>query len=353
MLETQHHWPEASRKRGREDEEFGAADSMGFGDHRNVKTSAFAASAHFTTSATQTRVPPPVFSTNSLAATITPTDSDSEEMQSRSHMSPWVSTLPMQQQLHAPDSSMEVDRDMDMTDGTANHHDQSMGDGYSPSNNGRIPTPIHATFAAQVRGNNWTSANQQMHAANSNFGPEELANHLGNAGLGAGPHQAFPPAADPSVPRSLDGSAGWSMIQNRRLPSPISESGGEELPASPGMVLDASQQRPYLPHMPHSTNPAMAALHPNLEICHESAAEDDTGMMDADGDACPEEGSSPSSAPATPSPRSKYGHQRSKHTLNSWTIQPGMKKSFSIGYRADCDKCRQKIPGHFNHIIIS
>ncbi|KAK7931309.1 hypothetical protein PG985_002021 [Apiospora marii] len=349
MLETQHHWPEASRKRGREEDEFGSADSMGFADHRNKRLHSLPL---------RTSPPPhhkrgshpPIFSTNSMAATITPTDSDSEDMQSRSHMSPWVSTLPMQQQQHAPDSSMEVDRDMDMMDGTANHLDHSAGDGYSSSNTGRIPTPINATFAAQVRGNNWTSANQQM---NSNFGPEELASHLGNAELGAGPHQAFPSAADPSVPRSLDGSAGWSMIQNRRLPSPISESGGEELPASPGMVLDASQQRPYLPHMPHSTNPAMAALHPNLEICHETIAEDDTGMMDADGDACPEEGSSPSSAPATPSPRSKYGHQRSKHTLNSWTIQPGMKKSFSIGYRADCDKCRQKIPGHFNHIIIS
>jgi hypothetical protein len=30
-----------------------------------------------------------------------------------------------------------------------------------------------------------------------------------------------------------------------------------------------------------------------------------------------------------------------------------MKKSFSMGFRADCDKCRAKVPGHFNHIIIS
>jgi hypothetical protein len=44
---------------------------------------------------------------------------------------------------------------------------------------------------------------------------------------------------------------------------------------------------------------------------------------------------------------------RSKHTIDSWTWQPGMKKSFSIGYRADCEKCRLKVPGHFNHIVIS
>ncbi|KAK7942623.1 uncharacterized protein PG986_011736 [Apiospora aurea] len=352
MLETHHRWPEATRKRGREEEDNGSAESLSFGDHRNKRLH----SLPLRSSPPHKRWShPPSFPTNSVAATtITPTDSDSEEMQSQSHFSPWVSTLPMQQQQHASNSSMELDRDTDMMEGMANAPDQSMGDGYGSSNTGRIPTPINATFAAQVRGNNWTSANQQMHAANSNFGAEQIQNQMGNAGTGAGQHHAFPPAADPSVPRSLDGSAGWSMIQNRRLPSPISESGGEELPTSPGMVLDASQQRPYLPHMPHSTNPAaMAALHPNLEICHEPATEADTGMMDADGDVCSEEGNSPSSAPATPSPRGKYGHSRSKHTVNSWTLQPGMKKSFSIGYRADCDKCRQKIPGHFNHIIIS
>jgi hypothetical protein len=53
-----------------------------------------------------------------------------------------------------------------------------------------------------------------------------------------------------------------------------------------------------------------------------------------------------------PSP-SRRGHMRSKHTINTWTWQPGMKRSFSIGYRADCEKCRLKVPGHFNHIIIS
>lgn len=56
--------------------------------------------------------------------------------------------------------------------------------------------------------------------------------------------------------------------------------------------------------------------------------------------------------PETPSPHRK-GHQRNMHTVNTWTWQPGMKRSFSIGYRADCDKCRDKVPGHFNHIIIS
>jgi hypothetical protein len=179
------------------------------------------------------------------------------------------------------------------------------------------------------------------HGGNAN------AMHNGNAIASS---QLYP-QRDPSVPRSLDGTTEWSMVQTRRLPSPISENGGEDAPSSPSMVLDncspvmAQLQRPCLPHMTHSTNPHAMPLHPNIRMSPQPA-DTDAAMMDTDG-------GSPSSAPATPSPRGKYGHSRSKHTLNNWTLQPGMKKSFSIGYRADCEKCRMKIPGHFNHIIIS
>ena len=53
----------------------------------------------------------------------------------------------------------------------------------------------------------------------------------------------------------------------------------------------------------------------------------------------------------------KKGHTRSKHSLRNWTGfggevgGAGMKRSFSMGYRADCEKCRMKVPGHFSHII--
>lgn len=55
----------------------------------------------------------------------------------------------------------------------------------------------------------------------------------------------------------------------------------------------------------------------------------------------------------------KKGHSRSKHSLRNWTgfgmdgniNGPGSKRTFSMGYRADCEKCRNKVPGHFSHII--
>ena len=219
-----------------------------------------------------------------------------------------------------------------------------------PSTSGRIPTPIHCSFAAQVRGAGWVPSNPSAHTANRTLGAPESRSD-------------FPSNQDDTVPRSLGGSPEWSMVQDRRLPSPISEYSGEDAPQTPGMVLDSSSspvmlnlQRPYLPHLPHSTNPSAMLLHPNIKTpprIQETMAEDaaegdaDAGMTDA------LDSGTPTSAPASPSPRGKFGHSRSKHTLNSWTLQPGMKKSFSIGYRADCEKCRMKVPGHFNHIIVS
>lgn len=117
---------------------------------------------------------------------------------------------------------------------------------------------------------------------------------------------------DASVPRTVTNEEEWhAMQQNRRLPSPISE--GTDV------------------HQDHEME------HPNAMMDVEARSA--TPPMGANG------------APLTPSP--KRGHVRNTHTINNWTWQPGMKKSLSIGYRSDCEKCRLKVPGHFNHIIVS
>ncbi|KAI1373188.1 hypothetical protein F4677DRAFT_232268 [Hypoxylon crocopeplum] len=341
MLDTQ--WPRKRVWGDVEEDEHDQAGmgeaingTLGFTEHRNKRLQ----NLPLRTSPTQKRWSGPLGFSAAVAAatgaasptTITPTDSDSEDAQ-------------YQQQSN---QLMDMDRDTDMIVDSSSEHLQpgpSQPDLINPSITGRMPTPIHCTFAAQVRGNSWGPINQTMHPTN-----RSVNTMIQEDGVSA---QPFPTRHDESsVPRSLGGAAEWSMVQNRRLPSPISESGGEDTPASPGMVLDtrapaaAHLQRPYLPHLPHSINPHAMAIHPNIQTVP-PAPDSDAGMMDTD------TASSPSSAPATPSPRGKFGHSRSKHTLNSWTLQPGMKKSFSIGYRADCEKCRMKIPGHFNHIIIS
>ncbi|EKD15955.1 uncharacterized protein L3040_003187 [Drepanopeziza brunnea f. sp. 'multigermtubi'] len=141
-----------------------------------------------------------------------------------------------------------------------------------PSISGRIPTPIHSSFAPFVRSEKVT------------------------------------------VNRALDFKDDEGLVDRfrsgRRLPSPISE--GE---TSPSVIVAGF-----------------------------------SGMqMDA------ESSSQPDPEKETPT---KKGHTRSKHSLRNWTGYGselpgggGMKRSFSMGYRADCEKCRMKVPGHFSHII--
>ncbi|KAI0467581.1 hypothetical protein F4859DRAFT_525241 [Xylaria cf. heliscus] len=331
---SDHQWPESMRKRLREEEGDGAANAqIGFTEHRNKRLQTLP----FRTSPRQPRhrrwYGPLDFPSNN-SNNITPSNSDSDPEDAQTYQ---ASTMP----------PMDVDQDADMAvDGPLASDSLQPGSvrpGVTALNAvGRMPTPIHCTFAAQVRGNNWGAVPPAPEDGSATM------MHDGNAMASYSQQQYH--HQDPSVPRSLEGATEWSMVQNRRLPSPISENGGEDAPVSPTMVLDscspvmAQLQRPILPHMAHSTNPHAMPLHPNIRMSPQPS--DDASMMDTDA-------GSPNSAPATPSPRGKYGHTRSKHTLNNWTVQPGMKKSLSIGYRADCEKCRMKIPGHFNHIILS
>jgi hypothetical protein len=143
----------------------------------------------------------------------------------------------------------------------------------SSSISGRIPTPIHSSFAPFVR------------------------------------------AEKATVNRDLDLIDDETLVdrfrRGRRLPSPISE--GE---TSPSVIVAGFGDM-------------------QMEVDHSSSQE-------------PEK--------ETPT---KKGHTRSKHSLRAWTglggetgsPSGGMKRSFSMGYRADCEKCRLKVPGHFSHII--
>lgn len=103
--------------------------------------------------------------------------------------------------------------------------------------------------------------------------------------------------------------------RGRRLPSPISE--GE---MSPSVLIDGMED------------------------------------MQMEVDRMPSQSEPPCDLTTTPT---KKGHQRSKHSVRQWSgfggdlqsAGQGVKRSFSMGYRADCDKCRLKVPGHFSHII--
>ncbi len=223
---------------------------------------------------------------------------------------------------------------------------------------GRMPTPIHCSFAAQVRGNNWSGAAGGSLGNTTTEDTNALA--FGNNSMVDACH-GMAMMGHESVPRSLDDPAAqeqvmaqWNMVQNRRLPSPISESGGEESLESPRMILESSlQQMGHLGSLSHLTHqhPLLSNLPTRSSSAVELGQSNNSGLSPREGTPGAESAMDVES-PATPSPRK--GHTRSRHTVNSWTaLQPGMKRSFSIGYRADCEKCRMKVPGHFNHIIIS
>lgn len=297
---------------------------------------------------------------------MTPTDSDSEDPQRAFHEAALANhsfpnaSIAMPRLVedafgHAPEMvdgyrTHDVDMDMDMdgadhSQAQDSHHletGSSQPDAVQPGGiASRMPTPIHCSFAAQVRGNNWGGA------------AGSALQHNGN-GFGAPP--------DRSIPRSIDHNAmnDWNLMRDRRLPSPISESGGEDF-GSPRMVLDTQLRQGMPPRAasamdfsPARTMSAFSTLSDSTgdfnslapsDTCHTTSSASECGVANAHANAMDIEH-------AAPSP--KKGHTRSRHTLNSWTQNvPGMKKTFSIGYRADCEKCRQKVPGHFNHIIVS
>lgn len=289
-----------SRKRDREDDEETIAS--GFGEHRTKR--------HITAlphrqSPKLARHASPFFNCNTnytsqpLPPTITPVDSDNEDAaaaaEPRSFFSPYSSspTTATLTQSGSPSPFLDVDssqhtlgssQSTQMSDAPSYSDDFEMTDSFhlspgpfhndpSSSISGRIPTPIHSSFAPFIR-----SEKATIHH-DSDFADDEAM-----------------------VDRFRRG---------RRLPSPISE--GE---MSPSIIIDGVNGM------------QMDAENQHTELDKE-----------------------------TPT---KRGHQRSKHSLRQWTgfghDMTGngggtVKRSFSMGYRADCEKCRMKVPGHFSHII--
>lgn len=218
-----------------------------------------------------------------MPPTITPADSDAEDKppsdEPRSFFSPYSSSPTCTITQSGQGSPFSSQASTQISDVAMYSDDYEMSDSVhlspgpfhadpSVSIAGRIPTPIHSSFAPYIRSEK-ASLNQD-----AEFADDEAM-----------------------VDRFRRG---------RRLPSPISE--GE---MSPSVILESLSDM-------------------QMEVDHSSQPEKETPT--------------------------KKGHQRSKHSLRNWTgfggeNAPGMKKSFSMGYRADCEKCRMKVPGHFSHII--
>lgn len=351
-----HQMLERDRKRQREEDEGSLADPVGFTEHRIKRLQ----SLPIRTSPRSKRWgDPPGFSLSHATFAVPDTVQNSTPQEPIPEPEMWADEpeLVTGSQLSMTAAGC-LDGDMDMMDASEQacgpyppsfegqpiaEPALSQGDESGPSVSGRMPTPILPTFAAQVRGKSWNGGSATHGGALATtpeepnvaaFGRNELVDISPQPLVGAATSQVM---------------TDWSMVQNRRLPSPISECGGDDSLESTRMALDSSTlSEGPLSHLTHE-HPLLAGLPPRASSAMEgrSARQGTPASENHNGNAMDLE------APAATSPP-KRGHTRSKHTVNSWTaLQPGMKRSFSIGYRADCEKCRMKVPGHFNHIIIS
>ncbi|KAK4126934.1 hypothetical protein N657DRAFT_677645 [Parathielavia appendiculata] len=356
--------PDQPRKRFREEEddyEVSPGGPEGFTEHRSKRLQ----SLPLRTSPNSKRwmdrpsfpLSNPTYASFRQAQTLTPDEPMQEGM--------WADEpelVPANSSSNIPADAFDCDMDMmDASEPLVGRHQPGLEgrpdlreDPYTPapSVTGRIPTPIHCSFAAQVRGSSWTGGNPMpMHGDVLATTPEEpKAAAFSSNGM-----------VDVSAPQPSAAAvmADWGMVQNRRLPSPISECGVEDSVESARMALDSTSmchggRGPLSHHITHE-HPLVASLPPPRS----SSAVEVRFAQRENTPAAPENGQNGNamdveSSVGGTSPSPKKGHTRSKHTLNSWTaLQPGMTRSFSIGYRADCEKCRNKVPGHFNHIIIS
>ncbi|SPO07510.1 uncharacterized protein DNG_10204 [Cephalotrichum gorgonifer] len=287
-----------SRRRPREEvEDLNAYGASSFGEHRNKRI----ITGPLGSSTKQFPSFPPT--TNGFCETLNPSYA---AQQGQSHQFEIAHHPEHPHAAVSDDTSM----DMDMT------HPPDPASGLAPPVADRVPTPIQPSFMTQVRGSSWAEAPE------TEVGRPNGVNNLG--------HQPTPPAD--AIPRTMAADVEWSAVRNRRLPSPISEAEDTQSGTTPD-TIDGT----------FTTNLA-ARLASQVSI---TTPGERLGNPTDEAPCAKHEGE-----PTTPSPGRK-GHTRSKHTINSWTHDPGMKKTFSMGYRTDCEKCRLKVPGHFNHIIIS
>ena len=154
---------------------------------------------------------------------------------------------------------------------------------------GRIPTPIHSTFN---RGS---------------------MNGLGYPTSGAaGGVTSHPPLPGLTVRKNRQEPTS-NHDRSRRMPSPISED-DDNIPDTPTTLTQSQLSR--------------------LSVSHANAADDMDMELEEESFA-----GGPLAAPPTPRGRKRSG------------ALTGSTGRFSMGYREDCDKCRQKVPGHYSHFL--
>ncbi|KAI9837161.1 MAG: hypothetical protein M1837_003122 [Sclerophora amabilis] len=228
---------------------------------------------------------------------LTPADSD-EDASSPSHP---ANATPSSLQphdrplayLHSPDDHAGYPFDLDMLDSPPVYSPQATSSLLSPLNgpslaNDRLPTPMFGTFPESVLSNpQHQYQNRSAALINGNTGSSTDTSDL----------------------------AYQHHLHRRRLPSPISE---DEDALTPMSITEAGD--------------VMGRLSVNGE---HDRYQRDSGSMDVEGAFDPTYDGDP-------------GRGRSRHRPNG---DKQGKPALAMGYRADCEKCRARVPGHYSHVM--
>ncbi|KAA8576853.1 hypothetical protein EYC84_006899 [Monilinia fructicola] len=293
-------WP--SRKREREDKDEDELGTSGFGAHRNKRH--IANLPHRTSPHAKSQITPAFTLNHSTSAppSVTPAGSDSEG-------------TPIAEPTNSYYSWSSSSSSSSSTFVKQTHDDESMhsqGETAFPSQ-----MPEGPTYS-----DDFDMIDSSMHLSPGPFQPDlslTLANRIPtpiHSSFSTCPRPDKPLHPTLSEPNLTDEAIIDQFRRGRRLPSPISE--GE---MSPSVIVEGIN---------------------DMQMEVESSFP------------------SPELEKEIPTPHKK-GHTRSKHSLRNWNGSTGdlagnlngvgTKRSFSMGYRADCEKCRNKVPGHFSHII--
>lgn len=145
-------------------------------------------------------------------------------------------------------------------------------------------------------------------------------------------------------------------VNHLEVPSPIDE---DEVPTPPSAAEAAGSQFSMLTVNDMDIEPPPDSGLPTISVDDQDAsagAAPSPANLDSAIDVEPMDDTVPSLTVRKPRQRSgavSSGHGGSPSPVRGEIMGMGQKRGFSMGFRADCEKCRLRVPGHLNHFVAS
>lgn len=133
-----------------------------------------------------------------------------------------------------------------------------------------------------------------------------------------------------------------SPIDEDEVPTPPSaaEAAGSQLSMLTVSDVDMDEDDPSVPRI--SIDPARPSnMHTNVDLNNDPDSAVDFEPMD----------NGPDNIVVRKQRQRSGALSNGNSPVRAGPSNPGAKRGFSVGFRADCEKCRMRVPGHMNHFI--